>query len=222
MSDTQQSIASNRSKAEKVFWGIGILIVAIGVLGTSLLTTLAGLSILPITGKLLRDKLKVTKPALVQFTALMIILLIGMFTLDTATPAETPTPTPTQQTVVAAFDIPSLVGKSLSEIETALGAPTKYTPPPQTYVENSSIRTWEKTWNKDGYSLMVTYDLDTLAITDLFLGTDTDAAFATFNKKENILATGNLSATSNEYSLEFVEVINKPEQGYTGVIIRSK
>jgi hypothetical protein len=214
MSDTQQTAASATATLEKLFLGTGILIIIIGVFGTSLITTLAGLSILPITGKLLRDKLKITKPAIVQFTALIIILLVGIETPPP--PAVTNTPT---APVTMAFDIPSLVGKSLSELETTLGTPTQYTIPPTANVDGSKIKTWEKTWQKNDHSLMVTYNLATNEVIDLFLSADSDVAFANFRSRENILKVGNLSSSSTAYTLKFVETMKKSDDGYTGVTI---
>ena len=137
MSDTQQTTLGATTNREKLFWGIGLLLVAIGVLATSLLTTLAGVAILPITGKLLQSKLNVKKPILVQSLALVVILLVGTFTLDSTKSTEvasTPTPVPTVSMV---FDVPLLVGKTVSELETTLGTPTKYTVPPTTNVDGS-------------------------------------------------------------------------------------
>jgi hypothetical protein len=220
MSDTQQTAPSATTKLEKLFWGIGLLIVAIGVLGTSILTALAGLAILPITGKLLKDKLKVKKPILIQSIVLIAVLLVGTFSADTTTPSEVTTaPTPA---VTSAFDIPSLIGKTVSELETTLGTPTKYTIPPTANVDGSKIETWEKTWEKNEHSLMVTYNLDTNEVVDLFLSTDSDSAFANFKSKDNILLVGNLSADSTDYELEFVETMNTSDTGYTGVIIKAK
>jgi hypothetical protein len=220
MSDTQQTAPSATTKLEKLFWGIGLLIVAIGVLGTSLLTALAGLAILPITGKLLKDKLKVKKPALIQSIALIVILLVGTLSTDTATPPEVATST--TPSVTMAFDVPSLVGKSVSELETALGTPTKYTVPPTANVDGSKIETWEKTWEKNEHSLMVTYNVTTNEVVDLFLSADSDSAFDNFKSKDNILLVGNLSADSTAYELEFVETMNASDTGYTGVIIKAK
>ncbi len=222
MSDTQQTTLGATTNREKLFWGIGLLLVAIGVLATSLLTTLAGVAILPITGKLLQSKLNVKKPILVQSLALVVILLVGTFTLDSTKSTEvasTPTPVPTVSMV---FDVPLLVGKTVSELETTLGTPTKYTVPPTTNVDGSKIETWEKTWEKNEHSLMVTYKLDTNEVVDLFLSADSDSAFANFKSKDNILLVGNLSDDSTAYELEFVETVNMADKGYTGVIVKAK
>ncbi len=220
MSDIQQTTQDATTNREKLFWGTGLLLVAIGVIGTSLLTALAGLVILPITGKLLKDKLKVKKPVLIQTIALIAILLVGTFSTDTTTPPEVATST--TPSVTMAFDVPSLVGKTVSEIESTLGTPTKFTVPPTTNVDGSKIETWEKTWEKNEHSLMATYNLATNEVVDLFLSADSDSAFANFKSKDNILLVGNLSGDSTAYELEFVETMNASDTGYTGVIIKAK
>ena len=221
MSDTQQTTTKSTTWLAKLFWGVGILIVAIGVLGTSLLATLAGLAILPITGKLLHSKLKVKKPVLVQFIALIVVLTVGMFTLGKTTPTKAPSGTPSEQTATAVFDVPSLVGKSLSELETTLGTPTQYSTPRPTNVDGSKVEMWEKTWSKNGYSLMVEYKLDTNEVVDLFLGADSDAVFESFKDKNNILKAGGMSENGDLYSVEFVKALKDPN-AYTGAIIRKK
>ncbi len=220
MSDTQQTTMGATTNREKLFWGVGLLLIAIGVIGTSLLTALAGLAILPITGKLLKYKLKVKKPILIQSIALIAVLLVGSFSADTTTPSEVTTaPIPA---VTTAFDVPSLIGKTVTELETTLGTPTKYTIPPTANVDGSKIETWEKTWEKNEHSLMVTYNLATNEVVDLFLSADSDSAFANFKSKDNILLVGNLSADSTAYELEFVETMNTTDTGYTGVIVKEK
>lgn len=130
------------------------------------------------------------------------------------------------------FDVPSLVshvGRDIAEMTTALGTPDVNTEPPATYTEHSEIREWEKTWEKEGYALTATYNIDTKKVTELFLGSDRDATLVVFRDRNNILKVGNLSITSQEYSVEFVKlraVLGAPKEntpeGYTGAIIRKK
>ncbi|HXK36732.1 MAG TPA: hypothetical protein VJ553_04080 [Candidatus Paceibacterota bacterium] len=118
-----------------------------------------------------------------------------------------------------AFDVPSLIGKNLANLRSTLGVPDQDTEPTEAQVQ-AGIETWEKSWKKDGYVLMATYDVKTKAIVDLFLGADSDAANAEFRDTKNILRVGNLSTDAGQYSIEFVKARNT--SGYTGAIIRAK
>lgn len=180
-----------------------------------------------------RIKAQVTaKTAIIAFFGTMglIVFLSIMSTPATPSVSETVVTVPVRQQVVEqAFDIPSLMGMTLSELEAELGVPDYNKEPESTYIQFSDIRTWEKTWNKNGYALTVTYNIDTKNVSEYFLGTDTDASLVTFRDTNNILKVGNLTETSPEYSLEFIKlkaILGKPKsetpEGYTGVIIRSK
>jgi hypothetical protein len=168
--------------------------------------------------------------------AISLIATIGFFVyLDAistpATPIVEDTFIPTPKPAVAlqeVFNVPSLVGLSLSELETTLGTPSYDKEPTASYIQSSEIRTWEKTWSKSGYALTATYNIDTNAIEDLFLGTDTDAALETFKSQANILTVGGLSESDPKYTMEFVKIKavmgngNSPTPtGFTGVIVRS-
>ncbi len=155
-------------------------------------------------------------------------ITLSMSSVSTTT-IDTYTPPVRHQTIEQQFDVPSLVGLDLEELESILGIPSIDSEPTETYSQFSDIRTWEKTWSKSGYSLMVTYNIDTMEVEDLFLGTETDAALSTFTNVDSILRVGNLSQTDPNYSLEFIKlkaILGKPKsetpEGYTGVIIRSK
>ncbi len=67
---------------------------------------------------------------------------------------------------------------------------------------------------------MATYNVQTKEVVDLFLGTNTDAAFASFSDTGNILKVGNLKKNDSRYSIEFVRALKG--DGYTGAIVREK
>lgn len=116
------------------------------------------------------------------------------------------------------FNIPELVGKNLNELIVLLGTPTQDSEPTQ--LQSDMFTNWEKAWVKDGYFILATYDIKTKKIVDLFLGTDNEASFETFKNTENILNIGNISTSSNSYSVNFVKALNA--DGYTGAIVKEK
>lgn len=119
------------------------------------------------------------------------------------------------------FNVPELLNKTLSEIEAELGEPTSYIKPPQSYIENSTIRTWEKTWYRNDHTFMITYNIDTNDIEDYFLGGGSDEVFERFRDTNYILEVGNMTNDSNNYTVEFVKALKDPST-HTGAIIRKK
>ena len=132
--------------------------------------------------------------------------------------SQTPT-TSTNQVSTAIFDVPSLVGKDLTELIADLGTPDENTEPTPLQTEHGT-KTWEKAWKRDGYSLLATHDTSSTHVVDLFLGADSDAVFEKFKDTDNILKAGNLTQTDSQYSVEFVKAKNA--SGYTGAIVREK
>jgi len=167
---------------------------------------------------------------MIAFLAIVaIVVSIVVASNANTVPQQQDTYIPPLREVEMVFDIPSLLEKSLSQLETELGTTTNDVPPTDTYLQFSEIRTWEMSWHKSGYFLMVTYNIDTEEIIDLFLGTATDATLATFRDTNNILKVGNLVINSPDYSVEFVElraILGQPKlsttEGYTGAIITTK
>jgi len=146
------------------------------------------------------------------------ILLIIFFSGNESTPKPAEEVQAVQPAAPAyAFDIPSLLGQDIDALKQTLGAPTEDSEPTAAQLQLGTD-TWEKSWTKGEYDLMATYDVKTKKVVDLFLSTNTDAAFASFKDTDNILKIGNLEKSNSRYSVEFVKA-NKG--GYTGVIVRA-
>lgn len=186
--------------------------------GMGLVMLLGGLLFFPPMTKYLKEKhnFSISGP-------LKIVLLIGIFMIGGLILSKDIESTPTAVTEnrpSAAYDVPSLLGLSLEELEQKLGTPSYDTEPTQQQLALGGIDTWEKSWDNGEYGLMATYDIKTKKVTDLFLSADTDAAFKKFEDTDNIFAAGNLSQSDSRYSVEFVKAKNGP--GYTGAIVRQK
>ena len=123
-----------------------------------------------------------------------------------------------QREIKQVFDVPSLFGKSLGEMKTALGTPKEETQPPKLQIQNGTTGEEYISWEKDGAKLTVTYVYKTRKIVDFFVSVD-DPSGAT-KDKTLLLGAGGLKEGDSRYSVKFVEVINPPTPGlYTGVTV---
>lgn len=162
--------------------------------------------------------------------ATVVFFLLFSITTDSSKNSDITQPVITEVAPVKmVFDIPLLVGRSLSELEATLGIPDYNSEPSATYVKTSDVRTWNKDWRKNGFSLSATYNIDTKKIEELFLASDSDASLVIFRDSNNILSVGNLVTNDPRYLVEFVKlkaILGKPKsetpEGYTGAIIRKK
>jgi len=154
------------------------------------------------------------KKAIAGLFGLIIISIIIASGSDSKPKEITSIPASNVQNYV--FDIPSLIGKNLSEIKIILGTSETSIEPTQFQIDNG-VDIWEKVWKKNGYSVMATYNIKTKEIIDLFLSSDN-----IFTNTTDILKTGNLSLDNSKYSVEFVKSLNKNIPGYTGAIIKVK
>ena len=125
------------------------------------------------------------------------------------------TPVPITQPI---FDVPSLTGKDLTEIKTALGEPTRDSTPPPLAVQEG-LDSWEIYWEKEGQDLSVSYHPTTKKITEFFIGTN-DPSGAT-KDTDRLLKIGNLKSDDPRYKVKFVPVLNAYNDlgSYTGVKI---
>lgn len=115
------------------------------------------------------------------------------------------------------FDIPSLIGKNIDEIRTALGSPAdkEMTEPNQAQLQLGT-KEWDNTFEKDNKELLVTFNVKERTVIDFFISTD-DPSGQT-KDKTHLLELGNLSTSSNTYKIEYVKTIKDPSQ-FTGVKI---
>lgn len=200
--------------------GLGTALVGVTLLAKNLfagiLVLLAASIMIPLTYSFIKSKVNfsLSRSARIFFYTLFIVFgSMGLiFSSDDQVAVA---PVTTQKAV---FDIPSLVGKDLKQLREILGTPSYDKEP--TAQQVAIIDTWEKTWTREGYDLMVTYNIKNKKVVDLFLGADTDATYAIFENTNNILKVGNLQSNATEYSVEFVKVIKG--SGYTGAIIKQK
>ncbi len=124
-------------------------------------------------------------------------------------------PTPTSQATQISqyiFDIPTLVGKDLKGVSAILGAPKGIDPTAQQIKLGATE--WDKTFEKDGHKLLVTYTISNKKIVDFFIETDDSSGIT--QDTAHLLQLGNLQLSDPKYRVEFVKTIRDPSR-FTGV-----
>jgi len=126
------------------------------------------------------------------------------------------------EVVMIVFDLEALYGKSVDEIKDILGTPSDDTEPRDLQVniksEDQLAKEWDTTWEKDGYELLVSYDVASREVIDFFVPTN-DPSGATKDTKEleKIL---NIENSSN-FTIEPVKALKDPSV-YTGIKVVPK
>ena len=155
------------------------------------------------------------------FWVLAVVVLfgvIGAFNGDgsktkPATQAESNTAQPAQ---TYAFDVPSLIGKNVDEVKAVLGTPTSDTEPTQAQLANGLTKEWEKTFIKDGVSMLVTYRLADRGVVDFFISTNDPSGMT--KDTAALKKLGNITLSDSRYKIDFVEALKDKSQ-YTGIKI---
>lgn len=150
------------------------------------------------------------KQALIIIPSVFIgIIVIAGIIAESGEPEVAPVVTTTQQAAV--FDVPTLVGKNIDEVRTELGTPTDKDAEPTAQQMQFGTTEWYNSFDKDGRSLLVTFNPSTRQITDFFISATNDAT-----NTQSLLAVGNLTENDPRYSVEFVKALQNPSE-YTGV-----
>lgn len=109
------------------------------------------------------------------------------------------------------FDVPSLLGKNVDQIKAVLGNPVSDAEPTKQQL-SVGVSEWDKEFQKDGQSLLVTYNPKTRQVIDFFIsGTS----------KTDVLIIGNLKDGDSKYSIDYVKSLKNPAE-ITGVKVSKK
>ena len=106
------------------------------------------------------------------------------------------------------FDVPALVGKNVDQIRQILGTPEWGIEPTKLQLEYG-VTEWEKTYAKDGVTLLITYNHTSRKVIDFFITIPTPNGSGTTTDKQSLLMAGTLADNAPTYKVEFVRVINK-------------
>lgn len=116
------------------------------------------------------------------------------------------------------FDIPSLIDKNIDEIKKVLGKPSVDTEPTKLQLE-MDFKEWDKTFIKDGYELLVTFNPKTRKVIDFYIGTK-DPSGKTKNYKD-LLQVTNVENNLSTVIIEPVKIIKDPTY-FNGIKIRRR
>jgi len=123
--------------------------------------------------------------------------------------------TPTQSVVI--FDLQPLYKKNIEEIVKILGKPQNNDEPTKEQIKLGGNE-WDKTFVKNDYELMVTYDAINRNVVDFFMSTnDPSGVTKDIEKLKAILNVQD----STIYTIEPVKAL-KDSTSYTGIIVRPK
>lgn len=121
-------------------------------------------------------------------------------------------PTNTAASVVpktaAIFDVPSLIGKNIDQITQILGTPKDNTEPTLEQLRLGT-KEWDKTYEKAGKELLVTYRTSDRTIVDFFLD-NKGSSHLSETDKQTMLDELNVTTTDSKYSVEFVKALKDP------------
>jgi hypothetical protein len=113
------------------------------------------------------------------------------------------------------FDVPSLLNKNIDEIRKDLGQPIDKEMLEPTKVQmDMNFEEWDNNFEKNGYSLLVTFNPQTRKVIDFFLSTTTSEKIDNIDK---ILMIGNLESNSSDYKLKTIIALKSKE--ITGIKI---
>lgn len=144
-----------------------------------------------------------------------ILAIILLIIIIPGSPKKDPVVQSVDQKVI--FDVPSLVGKNVTEIVTILGTPSSNDVPKEEQL--LSNREWDMSFQKDGFQLLVTYNYDTKVVKDFFVGGD-DQTYENRDTERMIKMT-NTKENDPRYTVSFVKAYKDPSR-FTGILITPK
>ena len=144
------------------------------------------------------------------------ILLTSCGSSNSTEPNSTSIPKTTIKTV---FDVSSLMGKNINEVRKVLGNPSDKEIEPTKLQMKMKFDSWNNSFEKDGQTLLVTFNPQNRQVTDFFIGT-TDPS-GTTSDYSDLLQICNVTDDNSQYSIEPVPTL-KDNTKYTGIKIMVK
>lgn len=99
------------------------------------------------------------------------------------------------------FDVPSLLGKNIDQVTTALG-------PPTSEVKDGAAP--QRTWTKDGVTLTATWKPSSKRVTEWSLLAREDKDALSEEQKAKLLVAGQLPESDARYSVDWIEAKERP------------
>lgn len=149
------------------------------------------------------------------FLIIFIVIVISQLKENPNNP-NTIEPSLREENFVTVFDFEVLYGKNVDEIKSILGTPSSDTEP--TDSQKQFVKEWEKLWQKDGYELLVTYNVANRRVIDYFVPTnDPSGATKDLRKLEAVVGAKKMV----NFTVLPVKTIEDPTK-YTGVRVIPK
>lgn len=125
----------------------------------------------------------------------------------------------TKTDIKTVFDVPSLIGKNIDEVRKILGKPTDKEIDPSKAQLKMDLDSWDNNFEKDGYSLLVTYNPQNRKVIDFFISTKDPSGIT--SDYSDLLKVCNITNDNTKYTVEPVPTI-KDDTKYTGIKITAK
>jgi len=130
------------------------------------------------------------------------------------------------ETITTTFDIPVLLDKNISYFTPVFGEPVNENPEPTDIAIQTGVETWIKRFEKDGYAIAVTYNINSGKVTEIFLSKGTYAmpleeTWITKNEVNDLLKRGNISKEGSGYYYRFMWPIQDKNK-YTGIVVQKE
>lgn len=150
--------------------------------------------------------------SVISFVVIIILISIGLGSGQESqqTTNRQPTAQPTVKTSYV-FDVPNLLTLNIDQVRESIGQPVDKDIEPSSQQLNSSSGEWDNTFRKDSEELLVTFNVKTRKLIDLFISGD---------NKASLLEKTGLNEGDARYTLKFVQALSDPKL-ITGVIITS-
>lgn len=155
-----------------------------------------------------------------KMLSVFIGVIVFVILFSAITPSSKKSPVVSENKVTAeqkvVFDIPSLLNKNIGQVIQVIGTPESYPEPTLDQIKLGT-KSWEKTFKKDGFELLVTYDIQSKKVTDFFVSA-TDEIYENRDKNK-LLQLTNTKESALGYSVEFVKAI-KDSTRFTGILVK--
>jgi hypothetical protein len=116
------------------------------------------------------------------------------------------------------WDIPKLTGKNIDQIRKEIGQPTDQKQTEPTKQQLKILDSWDNSWDKDGYSLLIQFNPKTRRVTEFFIATNDPSGSTT--EPLNLVDVGMLGDLDKTvYTIQPVKSITE-EGKYTGLSIK--
>ena len=159
------------------------------------------------------------KKILLLATILFTVVVVTLTSCGSSTSSNEQKVKSSKTNVNFVFDVPSLIGKDIDEVKKILGKPTDKNPEPTKQQMKMNFDTWDNSFEKDGHTLLVTFNPQNREVTDFFIDTS-DPSGATTDYSD-LLALCNVTNDNPKYSIEPVPALNDNSK-FTGIKIIKK